>query len=926
MPGAAGGPKPALHLTEQLLHPIGHTPPEQEGHINHHQSPHLMAQTQPPGPPRKLCRAARGGVSGDTQPGQAGDPAGPQRMIGVGDQGEPQIRCPGHLRQHRLTGTAGVRSRRNRPDPLGGQSPGDQIGPPGIGFGEAVTGEVATNGDHPGIRQLPGPDQGMIQPRSELFRGATIILGGAQDQEGISGSRTCPSPGMKQHPGGVEQQRGQGKQDNFHMRQSARVSSNLAVMNALPIAHPGPRRDTRKRGHRLLTGAAALSAAGAMTFFGVSLGGAFQAEATTSQLSDPASSTQLRAQAPDFFSERVIDHSGVLDASQKHEIEEAINQFQIDQQLVIFVVFQPSFDGMDHEAWTQQAVELNGGNNVAVYAVATEDGLAGLSGGQQWQTSDLETMYEAAYAELSAGNFAGSAMALVDAAANSGSMSGESAAWLGGGAAAAVVAGGGIWAYTRNRRKKDEAALLADSREIDPGDTRRLMKLPMGTLASLAQEELVSTDESIRRGREELDLAIAEFGPDRTRSFTRAMNHSTTTLQRAFQLQQKLNDSIRESEAERRNMLVEIISSCGQADDALDAEAENFAQLRNLLVNADSKLDEITQQTIDVRSRLPRAEQTLEQLRQQYQAEVLESIEDNIEVATVSLNEAEKSLSTGRELQSKPAGQQGGLVDAVRNAEHAVEVANRQLLSIEHADENIRSARAGLAELINEIEAEIREAEQLREQGSSKGVQADWDQLNDVVTRAGEEAARARQSGERDPLGAYTALSDIDAELDEQLDRLRATTADQQRVLQLFEQQIHNANALIQSAEDLISSRGRVVASQARTSLAEAKRCQAMALQHRINATREAIEYARQAASHATRAQQQAQNDINEYRNRHNRSGGSGTGAFVAGMVINSLLSGGGRGGGFGGGFGGGGGGSFGGGFGGGGGSFGGRF
>lgn len=658
-----------------------------------------------------------------------------------------------------------------------------------------------------------------------------------------------------------------------------------------------------------------------MTFFGVGLGGTFQAVAATPPSSGTAGDVELRAQAPDFFSERVIDHSGVLEAGEIREIEEEINQFQIDQQLVIFVVFQPSFDGMSHEEWTQRAVELNGGNNVAVYAVATEDGMAGLSGGQQWPTSDLEAMYESAYAELSAGDFAGSAMALVDTAANAGSMSGESVAWLTGGAAAVAVAGGGIWAYTRGRRKKDEAALLADSRQIDPGDTRRLMKLPMGTLESLAQEELVSTDESIRRGREELDLAIAEFGPDRTRSFTRAMNHSTTTLQRAFQLQQKLTDSIRESQAERRSMLVEIISSCGQADDALDAEAENFAQLRNLLVNADAKLDEITQQTIDVRSRLPRAEQTLEQLRQQYQDEVLESIEDNIEVATVSLNEAEKFLATGRELQDKPAGQQGGLVDALRNAEHAVEVAGRQLLGIEHADENIRSARAGLTDLIDEVETEIREAQQLRQQGSSKGVQADWDRLNDVVTRAGEEVTRAKQSGERDPLGAYTALSDIDAELDEQLDQLRTNTADQQRVLQLFDQQIHNANALIQSAEDLISSRGRVIASQARTSLAEAKRCQAMALQHRINATREAIEYARQAAGHARRAQQQAQSDITDYRNRHMRSGGSGTGAFVAGMVINSLLSGGGRGGGFGGGFGGGG--SFGGG---GGGSFGGRF
>src|SRR5699024_9203169 len=145
-----------------------------------------------------------------------------------------------------------------------------------------------------------------------------------------------------------------------------------------------------------------------------------------------------------------------------------------------------------------------------------------------------------------------------------------------------------------------------------------LMQLPIETLEALAEEELSSTDESIRRGREELDIAMAEFGPERTRSFTRAMNHSQTTLQKAFELQQRLNDSIPETEAETRAMLVQIVSSCGQADDALDAEAENFAEMRNLLVNADSKLDEITQKTVDVRTRLPRVEQTLADLRARY--------------------------------------------------------------------------------------------------------------------------------------------------------------------------------------------------------------------------------------------------------------------------------------------------------------------
>lgn len=628
-------------------------------------------------------------------------------------------------------------------------------------------------------------------------------------------------------------------------------------------------------------------AAGAIMLFG----GAFAPAPAA------AGTTAVVAQAPAFYGERVIDHSGVLSASEKHQIEEAINTFQTESQKAIFVVFQPSLGGLSAQDFAREAVALNGGTNVAVYAVATEDRDAGLWLGDDWSQQDADAMFEAAYAELSADDWGGSALALIDAAAGGGSGSGV--AWVGGGLAAVAVAGGGFYAYSRNQKKKYDADVLSGARKIDPADVNQLTRLPLATLESLAQEELVSTDESIRRAREELDLAIEEFGPERTRSFTRAMNHSTTTLQQAFATQQRLNDSIPESEAEKRGLLVEIISSCGQADDALDAEAANFAELRNLLVNAPTKLDEITQQTVDLRSRLPRGEEILARLRQEYPAEALSSIDDNIGAAAVSLDEAEKSLTLGRQLESRPPGEQGGLVDAIRNAEHAVEVANRQLRSIEHADENIRNARAGLPALIKEVEDEVREAADLKQ----RNVRADWDVIDDTVARATARVEQARKQSESDPLSAATSLREIDTELDLHLDQLRATAADQARLLRLFDEQIASAGTTIQSAEDLIASRGRIIGSRARTHLAEAKRLQAMAIQGRNTSTRDAIDHARQASAQGSRALTQAQHNVDDYRNRHSGGGNSGTGAFIAGMVINSLLSGGGSsGGGFGGG------------------------
>ena len=481
------------------------------------------------------------------------------------------------------------------------------------------------------------------------------------------------------------------------------------------------------RVHNIRTFMARSAAALAVGTGGVLLVGAFP---VSTALATTTPATMVVAEAPELYADRVTDYTGTLSSSEVSAIEEAINQTRVEEQREIFVVFLNSFDGVDPDTWTQQALATNGGGNVLIYAVSPEEGLFGVQGGSAWTDPQLDAAYEAAYAQLVRGDLAQSAIDLAASVSggaggagagggagdggDSDGDSGTSAAWLGVAGVGAVAAGGGLWAFNRKRQKKQNAETLSDARNIAPRDTNRLMQLPIETLEALAEEELSSTDESIRRGREELDIAMAEFGPERTRSFTRAMNHSQTTLQKAFELQQRLNDSIPETEAEKRAMLVQIVSSCGQADDALDAEAENFAEMRNLLVNADSKLDEITQKTVDVRTRLPRVEQTLADLRARYGSTVLESIDNNAELATAALEESEKVLSHARELQAKPAGQQGGLVEVIREAEHAVATADRLLEGIEHADENITVARANVADLITEIEEEVAEAAQLK--------------------------------------------------------------------------------------------------------------------------------------------------------------------------------------------------------------------
>ena len=622
-----------------------------------------------------------------------------------------------------------------------------------------------------------------------------------------------------------------------------------------------------------------------------------------------AASAEVIAQAPTAISERVTDTAGVLSTAEEQELTEKITQLQQEQQLMVHIVFSNGFDGMSAEDYASALVNEKGPNSAA-YVVDVEGRTMGVQTGDQWPQGKLDEMYDAAYGPLATDDWAGSANALMDTALGAGGGDGNGGAWLAGAGGAAVVAGGGIWAYTRKRTKKESAAVLEDAREIAPTDIRRLNSLDLETLDALAQEELVSTDESIRRGKEELDIATAEFGPERTRAFTRAMNHSTNTLQKAFSIRQRLDDSIPETPEQRREMLVEIISSCGQADDALDAQAEEFAEMRNLLINADSKLDELTQRTIDVRARLPKAEQTWEGLQAEFNEQMLQSVADNTQLAAAALDEAEKSLDSAREIAARPAGEQGAVVGFIRDAEHALEISDRNLQGVENARSNISQAQAALPALIDEVEGEIAEAAQIKAQGRSQGTDANWDALDEVVARAQQAVDTAKQEGTQDPLGQHTALITIDTELDEQLDTVREITSTHARQLEQFAKQIQAAATQIQAAEDVISSRGRIVGSGARTALADAKHLHAQALHSRDRDIRQAIDYARQSTNAAKIAADRARDDYNNHRRAQQRQQtGNMAGNIVTGMVIGQILGGGRGGGGFGGGFGGGGGG-----------------
>ena len=614
-------------------------------------------------------------------------------------------------------------------------------------------------------------------------------------------------------------------------------------------------------------------------------------------------------------------------------LAQAVDAGRLDSQLVDGA---GTFGGMSAQEYAETTAAANGGgqgSNVGVLAIAVDDRQYDVyaSPGGTWSQDKLDAASAAAYDELINDNFAGAGLAAAQAvrtgsaggAGNAGGSDSSGAGWLAAGGLAAVAGGGGVWYYNRRKTQQNSSELLSDARGISPDDTRSLLRLPVATLEERADEEITSTDESIRRAKEELDLATAEFGADRVRQFTRAMNNSKSVMQRAFRTKKELDAHNTLPEDQRRARLVEIISDCGKADRELDSQAEKFAEMRNLLAQADSKIAELTQRSVAARSQLHRAQSTMASLRESYSPEVLHTIADNPEMAEVSLEEAEDLLSHANELQDKPAGQQQGLVETIRETEHALEVTTRLLDGVENARSDIATAKSSINDLIAEVEEEINEAAQLKQRGSHDGTPADWDRLDSVVDNAQQALAHAKENKDSDPLGSYNQLLDADTELDDKLDRVREKSADHQRTLQLLQQQLESANSRIQAAEDLISSRGRIVKSGARTALADAQRMHAEALQLRQTDARLGIEAARGAGQAAQAAIKRAEDDVKDHQRSMNEHGGFGgpggpggygyrrgrssTGSLLTGMVLGSILGGSGGSSGFGGGFGGGG-------------------
>jgi uncharacterized membrane protein YgcG len=593
----------------------------------------------------------------------------------------------------------------------------------------------------------------------------------------------------------------------------------------------------------------------------------------------------------------VNDGANALSGSEFSDVQQAVDKLYNDRHIRLWVVYVDTFSGQDAVSWTEATMRASdiSANDDAVLAVATVDRAYALhvpssvsrSTADDLRRNDVEPA-------LRQGDWARAAIAAADGLNLTTTSTGARITWFGLLVALAVLALAilVLWLWTRRRRRRRREAEFAAARRVDPTDPNALAAVPIDALDDLSKSIVVDVDNAVRTSDNELGLAVEEFGPAQTAPFTKAVSDAKTTLAQAFNVRQILDDAVPETAQQRRDLLTRVVVAAAKADRELDAQREAFEQLRDLVINAPSRLDALTQQMVDVTARIAPSEQALAALHKQYSDTALASVAGNVEMATQRLAFADQNITNGRTLVARPVGSQSGLIDSIRAAESALGQARTLLDAIDSAGTDINRAVATMPAAIADIQNGINQAGTLLAQGNT----AHATELGAARDAAVKAVADAQSTGAADPLGAFTKLTHADAELD----RLVASIAEEreatERLSRTYDQALFTAQSRVRGVSDYIDTRRGSIGPEARTRLAEAVRQLQAAQDTRSVNLNEAIAHANGASMLAAQAQDLANADVRaaqrSYSGHYGQTSGSNMGAAIGGIIIGNILSG----------------------------------
>ncbi|MBF0671838.1 MAG: hypothetical protein IR160_04550 [Salinibacterium sp.] len=351
---------------------------------------------------------------------------------------------------------------------------------------------------------------------------------------------------------------------------------------------------------------------------------------------------------------------------------------------------------------------------------------------------------------------------------------------------------------------------------------------PKAAAARRANILLVQADDAVRDASDELDFALAQFGEERTRALAAVVASSKRRVMEAFELQQRLDDAIPDSEAQRRDWTARIVHLCESAQEELAAELQALDRLREAERNAPETLAALRRRVEALQTQRTEAGVVWAELQRSYAPTAVASVSDSLDRADEELDQAREAIDTAA-LAADPDGQASSsratsdAIDALRSGEDHARRAGHLLDAVRALREQLAAADAALAESIRHSRENLDEARALRDGTTDAPAGAE---VIAAITAA--EGALGKVD-ERDPPASLDRLRDANARLDAAMSGARNA---EQRLAQAREAlagALVGARSQVATTRDYIEGRRGGIGSEARTRLAEAERLLAVA-------------------------------------------------------------------------------------------------
>ena len=591
---------------------------------------------------------------------------------------------------------------------------------------------------------------------------------------------------------------------------------------------------------------------------------------------------------PAFAGKYVLDGTsdGVL-GSDVGKLEKQVKEFASEHGVQLFVVYVDTFSApTDPQEWGAATAQKNFlGDDGVLLSIAVEDRLFDLNAAEKLisnaqydkLTSDFvrPALKSSDWKGVIPATLTGIEKTVLNPSSNG---TGVAVAVIGG-----VVVVGGVAAgvaISRSNKKKREAAEGEEPLTLDE-------------LESQASALLVRVDDDVRSSEQELGFAEAQFGREAAQPFAEAIAEAKAQLQAAFELRQRLDDNIPDSDADRRAWLSEIIARCSGAKESLDAHTDSFSKLREVEQRGQEVLEQLRGQQPQLVQQLAAARQGAAGLAATYAPAIVAGVEANLAEAEARLTFVAECIDAAAgELAS---GEKSAAAVSLRAGEAALEQARTLVQSPEVLAAELAESTQQFEAAAADLRGDLQVVAQLYPQASDADKQA-LQQATDSVN-----AVLARGS-QGDPVQALTAAAAANVQIDTAIGTARENSERLRRAIAARDEALMSARSEVLAAEQFIETRRGAIGAEARTRLAEAKRQLQLAEHYAQQDPAASYQAAQQATQYARSAYQLAANDVSGWGGGSGGGygggyGGGSNGSFggaVLGGILGGLLGGGG--------------------------------